>query len=98
MGEFGRTPQLKPRGGGRDHWPNAWSTVLAGGGIKGGQVIGKTSDDGMQIADRPVTAPEFLATITKALGIDPTTMYVSNTGRPIPIAEKPARPIAELVG
>jgi hypothetical protein len=99
-GEFGRTPQLpKGRpGGGRDHWTSGWSTVLAGGGIKGGQVIGKTSADGMQITDRPVTAPEFLATVTKALGIDPTTMMMSNTGRPIPIAEKPARPIAELVG
>jgi hypothetical protein len=52
----------------------------------------------MKIEDRPVTAPEFLATITKALGIDPTTLQVSNTGRPIPIAEKPAKPIAEIVG
>jgi hypothetical protein len=99
-GEFGRTPQLpKDRnGGGRDHWTTGWSTVLAGGGIKGGQVIGKTSADGMEIADRPVTAPEFVATVTKALGIDPRTLNMSNIGRPIPIAEKTVRPIAELVG
>jgi len=99
-GEFGRTPQLpKDRpGGGRDHWTNGFSTVMAGGGIKGGQVIGKTSVDGMQIEDRPVSAPEFLATITKTLGIDPKTMNVSNTGRPIPIADKSAKPIAELLG
>jgi hypothetical protein len=98
-GEFGRTPQLRGRdGGGRDHWTTGWSTVLAGGGINGGQVIGKTSNDGMQITDRPVTAPEFLATITKALGIDPHTMNLSNIGRPMPIVEKSAKPIAELVG
>jgi len=99
-GEFGRTPQLpKDRpGGGRDHWTNGFSTVLAGGGIKGGQVIGKTSADGMQIEDRPVSAPEFLATIAKTLAIDPKTMNVSNTGRPIPIADKSAKPIAELLG
>lgn len=98
-GEFGRTPQLSKNrnGGGRDHWATGWSTVLAGGGIKGGQVIGKTSPDGMSIAERPVTAPEFLATVTKALGIDPTTMQMSNIGRPVPIVEKSAKPIAELV-
>ena len=98
--EFGRTPQLPKdrRGGGRDHWTGGWSTVLAGGGIKGGQVIGTTSADGTKIEDRPVTAPEFIATIVKAIGIDPGTLQVSNTGRPIPIAEKPAKPIAELVG
>lgn len=98
--EFGRTPQLPKdrRGGGRDHWTSGWSTVLAGGGIKGGQVIGKTSADGMKIEDRPVLAPEFIATIVKAIGIDPGTLQISNTGRPIPIAEKPAQPISELVG
>src|SRR5262249_46039358 len=69
MGEFGRTPKF-PRPDGRDHWPNSFSAVLAGGGIKGGQVIGDTGPDGESIKDRPVTVPEFLATICQALGID----------------------------
>src|SRR5262249_12109856 len=54
MGEFGRTPRINPQRG-RDHWPNSWSTVLAGGGIKGGQAIGKTGADGMAVTERPVT-------------------------------------------
>src|SRR4029077_2426154 len=69
MGEFGRTPKF-PRPDGRDHWPNSFSTVLAGGGIKGGQVIGDTGADGEAIKDRPVTVPSFLATVCQALGID----------------------------
>ena len=64
MGEFGRTPKF-PRPDGRDHWPNSFSAVLAGGGIKGGQVIGDTGPDGASIKDRPVSVPEFLATICR---------------------------------
>ena len=70
MGEFGRTPKINPQAG-RDHFPNAWTTVLAGGGIKGGQVIGSTGADGMEVKDRPVSVPDFLATVCKGLGIDP---------------------------
>ena len=55
MGEFGRTPQDHTANKGRDHWPNAWTTVLAGGGIKGGQAIGKTSADGTTVEERPVS-------------------------------------------
>ena len=84
MGEFGRTPRIN-RQQGRDHFPNAWSTVLCGGGIKGGTVHGKTSPDGMTIKDGPVTVPDFLATVAKALGIDPTMQNISNIGRPIRI-------------
>ncbi len=91
MGEFGRTPKLE--GNGRNHFPNAWSTVLAGGGIKGGQVIGKTSPDGMTVAERPVPATDFLATVCLALGIDPTKQNQSNVGRPIRIVDKNATPI-----
>ena len=69
MGEFGRTPKINGQRG-RDHWANSWSTVLAGGGIKGGQVIGKTSADGTTVEDRPVSVEDFLATIAQALGID----------------------------
>jgi len=95
-GEFGRTPQFT-RNKGRDHFPAAWSTVLSGGGIRGGQVIGKTSDDGMKVADRPVTVPDLLTTICNILGIDPSKQNMSNIGRPIPIVEPAAKPIPELL-
>src|SRR5207302_2593820 len=57
MGEFGRTPKIVAERKGRDHWANAWSTVLAGGGIRGGQVVGRTSADGMAVEERPVSVP-----------------------------------------
>ncbi len=96
MGEFGRTPKINNNKG-RDHFPNAWSTVLAGGGIKGGQVVGKTSADGMTVEDRPVTVPDFIATVCSALGIDPTKQNQSNVGRPIRIADAGAKPIKEVL-
>jgi uncharacterized protein DUF1501 len=96
MGEFGRTPKINPQQG-RDHFPNAWSTVLAGGGIKGGQVIGKTSPDGMTVSERPVPVPDFLATVCHALGIDPLKQNQSNVGRPIRIVDKAANPIKEVL-
>jgi hypothetical protein len=96
MGEFGRTPRINPQRG-RDHFPNAWSTVLAGGGIKGGQVIGNTGTDGMAIKDRPVSVPDFLATVCRALGVDPTKQNRSNVDRPIRIVDKVAQPIEEVL-
>ena len=96
MGEFGRTPRINGQQG-RDHFPNAWSTVLCGGGIKGGTVHGKTSPDGMTIKDGPVAVPDFLATVAKALGIDPTVQNISNIGRPIRIVDVGARPIEEVL-
>ena len=96
MGEFGRTPKING-GRGRDHWPNSWTTVLAGGGIKGGQVVGKTDASGEKIEERPVSVPDFLATICKQLGVDPMTQNMSNVGRPIRIAEPSARPIEEVL-
>jgi hypothetical protein len=97
MGEFGRTPRINPQKG-RDHWPNSWSTVLAGGGIKGGQAYGKTSPDGMTVRQNPVTPADFMATVVKALGIDPEKQNNSNVGRPIRIADKSGKPIKEIVG
>jgi hypothetical protein len=96
MGEFGRTPKINA-GQGRDHYPNAWSTVLAGGGIKGGQAFGKTSADGTKVETRPVSVSDFLATICLALGIDPLKQNNSNVGRPIRIADKSAQPIKEIL-
>jgi hypothetical protein len=97
MGEFGRTPRINPQQG-RDHWPNSWTTVLAGGGIKGGQVFGRTSADGTTVEDpRPVTVPDFLATVCQALGIDHTKQNRSNVGRPFRIVDNDADPIEEIV-
>ena len=96
MGEFGRTPQINPQQG-RDHFPNAWSTVLCGGGINGGAVYGKTSPDGTTVKDNPVNVPNFLATVAKAVGVDPTKQNMSNVGRPIRIADAGAKPIKEVL-
>jgi hypothetical protein len=99
MGEFGRTPQIQKgrgAGGGRDHFPAAWSTVLAGGGIRGGQVVGKTSPDGTRVEERSVGTADFLATVCLALGIDHTKQNQSNVGRPIRIVDKSATPIKEV--
>lgn len=96
MGEFGRTPQINGRNG-RDHFPQAWTTVLGGGGIRGGQVVGRTSDSGLSIEDRPVTVPDLLSTLCSALGIDHLKQNMSNVGRPIRIAAYDARPISEIL-
>jgi hypothetical protein len=96
MGEFGRTPKINANNG-RDHFPVAWSTVLMGGGIRGGQVIGKTDPDGMRVVARPVAVGDFLATICAGLGIDPTKQNVSNVGRPIRIIDPKATPIREAL-
>ncbi len=68
-GEFGRTPHLNPRGG-RDHWPGVWSILFAGGGVRGGQVIGSSDTSGAEPADRPVTPEEVAATVFTALDIN----------------------------
>jgi hypothetical protein len=96
MGEFGRTPRINPQRG-RDHFPNAWSAVLAGGGIRGGQVYGRTSADGMTVEENQVRVPQLMATICRALGIDHTKQNMSNVGRPIRIADHGSTPIAEIV-
>src|SRR4051794_8115516 len=95
-GEFGRTPRINAQTG-RDHYPNAFSAVLAGGGIRGGQVIGKTSKGGTEVEGRKVSVPDLLATVCLALGIDPTKSHQSNVGRPIPVVDKSAKPIKEVL-
>ena len=96
MGEFGRTPEIN-RNQGRDHFPAAWTMALAGGGIRGGQTLGRTSDDGMQVVDRPVAVPDLMATICRALGVDPMNQNLSNVGRPIRLADPEAKPIEEIL-
>jgi hypothetical protein len=97
MGEFGRTPKINENAG-RDHYPNAWSVVLGGAGIKGGQVVGSTNAGGEEVKDRPVKTADLYATILASLGIDPSTENVSPEGRPIAIVDKGGKPIQELVG
>jgi Protein of unknown function (DUF1501) len=97
MGEFGRTPRIVNDRKGRDHWANSWTTVLAGGGIRGGQVIGRTSKDGATVEERPVAVPDLLATVTTALGVDFMKQTPSNVGRPIRIAEPTSKVIKEVL-
>jgi hypothetical protein len=96
MGEFGRTPRIN-QGNGRDHYPAAWSAVLGGAGVKGGQVIGRTSKDGTAVEERPVSAPDLLATVCRAVGVDPAKQNMGPNGRPIRIVDVGARPIEELL-
>jgi uncharacterized protein (DUF1501 family) len=96
MGEFGRTPRINPSAG-RDHFPNAWTAVLAGGGIRGGQVVGRTSPDGTTVEERPVDAGDLMATICTALGIDPRKQNPSNVGRPIRIADPDGNTIQQIL-
>ncbi len=97
MGEFGRTPKINPQNG-RDHFPAAWSVVLGGAGIRGGQVIGKTSAGGDEVADRPVKVADLYATICRAVGINHQKENISPEGRPIPLVDRDGAPIKELVG
>ena len=87
LGEFGRTPTINPQKG-RDHWSEAFSMVLAGGGVKGGQVIGVSDAKGEQVKDKPVQIPDLYASILTAFGIDPTFTYHTPSGRPIKLAGK----------
>ncbi len=96
MGEFGRTPRINGNAG-RDHYPNAWSVVLGGGGIKGGQAYGRTDKTGGTVEDKAATVPDLLATICKAIGVDPSKQNLSNIGRPIRIVEKDAKPMTEVL-
>jgi uncharacterized protein (DUF1501 family) len=86
MGEFGRTPKINPRAG-RDHYPRAFNAALAGCGIRGGQVVGKTDAGGGEVTDRPVVAADLYRSIYHALGIDADKENMSSIGRPIPIVE-----------
>jgi uncharacterized protein (DUF1501 family) len=95
MGEFGRTPQLNPRGG-RDHWPGVWSILFAGAGVRGGQVIGSSDALGAEPKDRPISPQEVAASIYYGLGIDPRTRVMGPDNQSIPLAD--AEPIAELFG
>lgn len=96
-GEFGRTPTIN-KDAGRDHWPNVSCAVLAGGGLKTGQVIGATDRFGGEVVSRPVSFQEVFATLYHSLGINATTTTVTDfTGRPHYLVDSDVQPIAELV-
>jgi hypothetical protein len=94
MGEFGRTPKINPRAG-RDHYPRAFNALLAGGGILGGQLIGRTDEGGGEVADRPVQVADLFQTFCKSLKINPTTENIAPNGRPIKIVDG-GQPVGEL--
>ncbi len=95
MGEFGRTPKINMTNG-RDHFPVAWSTVLGGGGIKGGQVIGSTGNAGTEVTNRPVRLADLYATMCAGIGVSPEHENISPEGRPIPIVDRGGKVVEEL--
>ena len=96
MGEFGRTPKINSQGG-RDHWPNVFSVMLAGGGVQGGQIIGSSDALGEFPKERPVTPSDLSATIYTLLGIDPSFELHTSDGRPVRVAPDGARVVSELI-
>jgi uncharacterized protein (DUF1501 family) len=96
-GEFGRTPRINPNAG-RDHWPSVSCALLAGGGMRTGQVIGATDRIAGQARERPVTFHEVFATLYHNLGIDPNHATVTDlTGRPNFLVDGNAQPLRELI-
>ncbi|HSG69907.1 MAG TPA: DUF1501 domain-containing protein [Planctomycetaceae bacterium] len=96
MGEFGRTPRINANVG-RDHWAASWSTVIGGGGLKGGQALGATDKDGIGIESTSYTPGNIWATAAHALGIPLDTVHTSKRGRPMRLANGQP-PISELIG
>ena len=94
MGEFGRTPRVNPRDG-RDHYPKAFNAAVAGGGIRGGQVIGATDEAGTAVTDRPIAVTDLFQTFCRSLRIDADVENMSPIGRPIRIVDGGA-PVEEL--
>lgn len=95
LAEFGRTPRINPAGG-RDHWPQCWTMYFAGGGVKGGQVVGRSDEIGGYPAERPVSPAETVATIYHSLGLDLETHLPGPAGRPFPLVDFGTKPVTEL--
>jgi len=94
--EFGRTPRINGNDG-RDHYPRAFSGLMAGGGIRGGQAYGKTDESGSRIIENPVLVPDFNATIATALGLPINHTLYSPSGRPFKVANN-GDPVTDIVG
>lgn len=95
LAEFGRTPRVNPAGG-RDHWPQCWTSYFAGGGVQGGRVVGRSDAIGGVPAERPVEPSEVVATIYHSLGLDLETTLPGPQGRPFPLVDFGKREIREL--
>ncbi|MDE0825180.1 MAG: DUF1501 domain-containing protein [Akkermansiaceae bacterium] len=95
LSEFGRTPRIND-GGGRDHWARCFSCMMAGGGIKGGSIVGASDEDGMAPAERPVKVSDLHASLCHALGISLSKELYTPQGRPMRLIRKEAEPIREL--
>lgn len=95
LAEFGRTPRINPAGG-RDHWPQCWTSYFAGGGVQGGRVVGRSDPQGAYPAERPVDAGEIVATIFKSLGVPLETLLPGPAGRPFPVVDFGKHEIKEL--
>jgi hypothetical protein len=93
-GEFGRTPTIN-RLGGRDHWPNGFSVVLAGGGLRRGIVVGETDPEGRREPTDPVSVADIHATVLSAVGIDPGRIMTSPIGRTVRLSE--GQPVRRLL-
>ena len=94
-GEFGRTPKINPVGG-RDHWTRCWSILMAGGGVKGGRVIGASDARGLEPRERPIRPAEVVAGVYHALGIFPHSHVHTVSGESRPILDPGVEPIHEL--
>lgn len=97
LSEFGRTPVIN-KDGGRDHHARCFSCLFAGGGVKGGQVIGSSDIDGVEPAARPVEVSDLHASVCHALGIDFTKELTTPLGRPMRLVKEGAKPVSELFG
>ena len=95
-GEFGRTPKINPRGG-RDHYPRVFNAAIAGGGLKGGQVIGASTKDGSAVERDPVTPGDLFSSVCRAINVNPAKENMSPLGRPMRIVDK-GEPIKALFG
>src|SRR5881409_1104844 len=95
LAEFGRTPKINPAGG-RDHWPQCWTVNFAGGGVKGGRVVGKSDEIGGYPVERPVKPSEIVATIFYSLGLDLETHLPGPQSRPFSLVDYGTQPIREL--
>src|SRR6266699_2496328 len=95
LAEFGRTPKINPAGG-RDHWPQCWTVYFAGGGVKGGRVVGKSDEIGAYPVERPVKPAEIVATIFHSLGLDLEAHLPGPQSRPFSLVDYGTQPIREL--
>ncbi len=97
LSEMGRTPRIN-KDAGRDHHPDAFSAMIAGGGIKGGHILGATTRGGERVHDRPVPVSDLLATVNELLGVDSQRVLAGDSNRPLTALPPEAVPVVELLG